>query len=57
MQFNLLPSVLLFTLVTVDKISTGIPRLWLWSLPAFAAGVLGAPWPPGSRCACRPARR
>jgi diguanylate cyclase len=40
MQFNLLPSVLLFTLVTVDKISTGIPRLWLWSLPAFAAGVL-----------------
>jgi diguanylate cyclase len=41
MQFNLLPSVLLFTLVTVDKISTGIPRLWLWSLPAFAAGVLG----------------
>lgn len=40
MQFNLLPSVLLFTLVTVDKISTGIPRLWLWSLPAFAIGVL-----------------
>lgn len=40
MQFNLLPSVLLFTLVTVDKISTGIPRLWLWSLPAFAAGLL-----------------
>jgi diguanylate cyclase len=41
MQFNLLPSVLLFTLVTVDKISTGIPRLWLWSLPVFAVGVLG----------------
>ncbi|TYT27242.1 diguanylate cyclase [Luteimonas viscosa] len=40
MQFNLLPSVLLFTLVTVDKISTGIPRLWLWSLPVFAAGLL-----------------
>src|SRR5690606_22162546 len=40
MQFNLLPSVLLFTLVTVDKISSGIPRLWLWSLPAFAAGLL-----------------
>lgn len=39
MAFNLLPSVLLFTLVTVDKISTAIPRLWLWSLPAFAAGV------------------
>jgi diguanylate cyclase len=41
MQFNLLPSVLLFTLVTVDKISTAIPRLWLWSLPAFAVGVAG----------------
>ena len=40
MAFNLLPSVLLFTLVTVDKISTAIPRLWLWSLPAFAAGLL-----------------
>ncbi|MCR6662614.1 MAG: diguanylate cyclase [Luteimonas sp.] len=40
MQFNLLPSVLLFTLVTVDKISTGIPRLWLWSLPALAFGLL-----------------
>lgn len=40
MQFNLLPSVLLFTLVTVDKISTGVPRLWLWSLPVFAGGML-----------------
>ncbi len=40
MQFNLLPSVLLFTLVTVDKISSGVPRLWLWSLPAFALGLL-----------------
>lgn len=40
MQFNLLPSVLLLTLATVDKISTGIPRLWLWSLPAMGAGIL-----------------
>lgn len=40
MQFNLLPSVLILTLATVDKISTGIPRLWLWSLPAMLAGVL-----------------
>jgi diguanylate cyclase len=40
MQFNLLPAMLLFTLVTVDKISTAIPRLWLWSLPALAGGVL-----------------
>lgn len=40
LHFNLLPSVLLLTLVTVDKISTGVPRLWLWSMPAVAAGVL-----------------
>lgn len=40
MQFNLLPSVLILTLATVDKISTGIPRLWLWSLPAMFAGIL-----------------
>jgi diguanylate cyclase len=31
MQFNLLPSVLLATMLTVDKISVGIPKLWLWS--------------------------
>lgn len=40
MHFNLLPSVLLLTLVTVDKISTGIPGLWLKSLPGMAAGFL-----------------
>src|SRR5690606_31394614 len=40
MHFNLLPSVLLLTLVTVDKISTGIPRLWLKSLPGMVAGFL-----------------
>ena len=40
MHFNLLPSVLLLTLVTVDKISTGIPRLWLKSLPGLATGLL-----------------
>ena len=40
MHFNLLPSVLLLTLVTVDKISTGIPRLWLRSLPGMLAGFL-----------------
>ncbi|MCR6686977.1 sensor domain-containing diguanylate cyclase [Pseudoxanthomonas sp.] len=39
MHFDLLPSVLLLTLATVDKISTGIPRLWLYSLPAAAAGM------------------
>ena len=40
MHFNLLPSVLLLTLVTVDKISTGIPRLWLKSLPGMLAGFV-----------------
>ncbi|MEN1943419.1 diguanylate cyclase [Luteimonas sp. MJ293] len=40
LQFNLLPSVLLLTLVTVDKINTGIPRLWLWSLPGLLGGLL-----------------
>lgn len=40
LQFNLLPSVLLLTLVTVDKINTGIPRLWLWSLPGMLGGLL-----------------
>lgn len=43
MHFNLLPSVMLLTLATVDKISTGIPRLWLQSLPVMLAGlVLGS---------------
>lgn len=41
MHFNLLPSVLLITLATVDKISTGIRGLWLWSLPGLFAGLLG----------------
>ena len=40
MHFNLLPSVLLLTLATVDKISTGIPRLWLQSLPVVLAGMV-----------------
>ncbi|KRA44322.1 diguanylate cyclase [Pseudoxanthomonas sp. Root630] len=40
MAFNLLPSVLLVTLATVDKISTGIDRLWYWSLPLMLAGAL-----------------
>lgn len=40
MQFNLLPSVLILTLATVDKISTGIPGLWLRSMPAILGGIL-----------------
>ena len=42
MAFNLLPSVLLVTLATVDKISTGIDRLWYWSLPLMLAGAVVA---------------
>jgi diguanylate cyclase len=40
MHFNLLPAVLLLTLTTVDKISTGIPRLWLQSLPILLGGIV-----------------
>ncbi|WP_345776313.1 diguanylate cyclase [Luteimonas salinisoli] len=35
MHFNLLPSTLILTLTTVDKISTGIRGLWLRSLPGM----------------------
>lgn len=38
MQFNLLPSVVLAAVTTYDKFSSGIKRLWLYSLP----GMLGA---------------
>ena len=40
MHFNLLPSVLLLTLTMVDKITTGIRRLWARSIPAMLAGGL-----------------
>lgn len=40
MQFNLLPSTLIITLTTVDKISTGIHRLWLRSMPGLLLAVL-----------------
>ncbi len=40
LHFNLLPSVLVLTLATVDKISTGLPRLWLRSLPWMLGGLL-----------------
>lgn len=49
MHFNLLPSVLLVTLTTVDKISTGVRLLWLSSLPGMlAAGALTAWWTGGA---------
>ena len=40
LHFNLLPCVLLVTLTTVDKISSGVPRLWLRSLPGLGGGLL-----------------
>lgn len=40
MHFNLLPSILLLTLTTADKISTGIRGLWLWSLPGLLIALL-----------------
>ncbi|HEU4813339.1 MAG TPA: MASE2 domain-containing protein, partial [Xanthomonadaceae bacterium] len=40
LHFNLLPCVLLVTLTTVDKISSGVPRLWLRSIPGMVAGLL-----------------
>ena len=42
MQFNLLPSVLLVAASISDKLSTGIRRLWLYSLPGMLGmGALG----------------
>lgn len=41
MHFNLLPSVLLLTLATVDKINAGVRGLWIWSLPGLFAGLVG----------------
>jgi len=41
LRFDLLPSTLLVTLATVDKIHTGIRGLWLWSLPGMVGGCLG----------------
>lgn len=40
MHFNLLPSVVLVTVVTADKINSGIRRLWLRSLPGVVLAVL-----------------
>lgn len=42
LHFNLLPSMLLVTLTTVDKISTGISGLWLRSIPGLLLGGIGA---------------
>src|SRR5690606_34299143 len=57
LHFNLLPSVLLLTLTTVDKISSGVPRLWLRSLPGMGLALLasglatGFAWAPSTSIA------
>lgn len=40
LHFNLLPSAVLLTLVTADKINTGVRGLWVYSLPATALALL-----------------
>lgn len=39
MHFNLLPSVVLVTVTTFDKLSSGMRRLWLASLPGLFGGA------------------
>jgi diguanylate cyclase len=41
MHFNLLPSAVLLTVVTADKVNSGIRGLWLRSLPGMAGAVIG----------------
>ncbi len=40
MHFNLLPSVMLLGVTTADKVSTGVRRLWLYSLSAIVLSLL-----------------
>ncbi len=40
MHYNLLPSVVLAVITTHDKFSTGIKRLWLYSLPGMVGAAL-----------------
>src|SRR3546814_2230380 len=40
MHFNLLPSALILTLATVDKINTGIRGLWQRSVPGMAGAIV-----------------
>lgn len=42
MHFNLMPSVVLLTVVTADKINSGIRGLWLRSLPGVVVAMLAA---------------
>ena len=40
MHFNLLPTAVLVTVVTADKVNSGIPGLWLRALPAMLLATL-----------------
>ena len=40
LHFNLLPSAVLLTVVTADKINTGVRRLWAYSLPGMLLALL-----------------
>ncbi len=40
MHFNLLPSVILLTVVTADKVNSGIRGLWLRALPGMVLAIL-----------------
>ena len=42
MHFNLLPSVVLVTVVTADKVNAGVRNLWLRSLPWLVGGALAS---------------
>jgi diguanylate cyclase len=41
MHFNLLPSVVLLTVVNADKINTGVRGLWIRALPGMVLALLG----------------
>jgi diguanylate cyclase len=41
LHFNLLPSVVLLTVVTADKVNSGVRLLWLRSLPGMLLALLG----------------
>ncbi|MEZ5463341.1 diguanylate cyclase [Dokdonella sp.] len=44
LQFNLLPSAVLLTVVFADKINTGVRGLWVWSLPGMLLALVVGAW-------------
>jgi len=51
MHFNLLPSVLIVMLATVDKITTGIRGLWAQSIPGMLGAIAVSTWVSGAHWA------